>query len=280
MMRISKKSRRTPVRSLRLRGPLASSIACRRARGPRIPGPSTLMALDFAIPDSEEFYLRRASMATVWVSVRSLILVEGILLDVYLRWLVVTATAYVVCHHLGLLPGGLGSAPRDTQWADWLDLLVPFLVLAPAAACLRAAGATSRTWWVFGLGAVTYATGHGVHLAANSVGNTAPGPTEHLWDEVVGHEIWYAGVAIVVVALATTMPERPRPAPIGYLLAALAGLTWASNAVGGGTEVLSVTLTLLATAYGWRHRRDLGAVLAVAGAVSGVTLLGVWIGGA
>jgi hypothetical protein len=196
---------------------------------------------------------------------------------VYLRRLAVTATAYVVCHHLGLLPGGLGAAPHGTQWADWLDLLVPFLVLGPAAATLQAGGATPRAWWLFGLGAVTYATGHGVHLAANSVGNAAPGPTEHLWDEVVGHEIWYAGVAILVVALATTMTGRERPPPIGYLLAALAGLTWASNAVGGGADVVSLTCALVATAYGVRHRRDLAVALAVAGGVATLTLLGVWI---
>ena len=53
----------------------------------------------------------------------------------YGRWLAVTALAYAVLHHLGLLPSGLGSAPDDTQWADWLDLLVPWLVLTPAARC-------------------------------------------------------------------------------------------------------------------------------------------------
>ena len=133
------------------------------------------------------------------------------LLRVYLRWLAVTAAAYVVFHHLGLIDGGLGPAPSDTQWIDWFDLVVPFLVLGPAAATLHAAGAGARTWLVFGIGAVTYATGHGVHLAANSVGNAAPGPTEHLWDEVVGHYIWYTGVALVVAALAMTMSGRPRP---------------------------------------------------------------------
>ena len=31
------------------------------------------------------------------------------------------------------------------------------------------------------------------------------------------------------------MAGRPRPHPVGYLLAAAVGLTWATNAVGGGT---------------------------------------------
>jgi hypothetical protein len=196
------------------------------------------------------------------------------LLRVYLRWLAVTAAAYVVLHHLGLIHGGFGPAPDRTQWVDWFDLVVPFLVLGPAAATLRAAAADGRTWLVFGVGAVTYATGHGVHLAANSVGNAAPGPTEHLWDEVVGHYVWYAGVALICVALAMTTAERPRPPVVGYALAGLVGLTWATNAVGGGTVAFSLVLALVATAYGWRHRLELTVVLALAGAVAVVTLLG------
>ena len=191
----------------------------------------------------------------------------------YGRWLAVTALAYAVLHHLGLLPNGLGSAPDDTQWADWLDLLVPWLVLGPAALTLRAARPAARTWWVFGAGVVTYASGHGIHLAANSVGNADPGPTAHLWDEVVGHEIWYLGVALVVVALADTMTGRPRPGPVGWVLALAVGLTWASNAVGGGTVVLSLVLAAVAAAYGWRRRRELGVVLLVAGLPAVVVLV-------
>lgn len=193
--------------------------------------------------------------------------------SVYQRWVAVTALSYVVLHHLGLLPDGLGSAPDDTQWADWLDLLVPLLVLGPAAAALAAAPATRRTWVVFGVGAVTYATGHGVHLAANSVGNADPGPTAHLWDEVVGHEIWYAGVALVVVALALSMPGRPRPGWVGYLLAVAVGATWASNAVGGGTVVAGLVVAVGFALWGWRHRRDLGVTLLVAFAPAAVFLL-------
>jgi hypothetical protein len=182
---------------------------------------------------------------------------------VYSRWLALTALSYAVLHHLGLLPDGLGAGPDDTRWADWLDLLVPWLVLVPAALTLRAARADERTWWVFGAGALAYVSGHGIHLAGNSVGNAHPSDTAHLWDEVVGHTIWYAGVAIVLVALARTMVGRDRPGPVGYVLAVAVGLTWASNAVGGGTEVLAVLVSLVACAYGWRHRRELPVVLLV-----------------
>ena len=183
----------------------------------------------------------------------------------YPRWLAATALSYAVVHHLGLLPGGLGDAPSGTRWADWLDLAVPWLVLAPAAATIHAARSGARTWVVFAVGAVAYTSGHGLHLAANSIGNADPGPTAHLWDEVVGHYVWFAGVALVAAALVRTMAVRPRPSPVGYLLALAVGLTWASNAVGGGTVIASLLVAAAATAYGWTRRHELGLVLAVSG---------------
>lgn len=177
------------------------------------------------------------------------------------RALAATAVAYVFCHHLGLLPSGLGSGPHGTQWADWLDLAIPWLVLAPAAVALEAARVPPRVWPVFGAGVIAYASGHGIHLAANSVGNASPGPTAHLWDEVVGHYVWFAGVALVLAALSLAMVDRPRPHALGYALAIGAGLTWATNAVGGGTVVFSLVVALAVVAFGWRHRGDLAGIL-------------------
>jgi hypothetical protein len=100
-----------------------------------------------------------------------------------------------------------------------------------------------------------------------------------LWDEPVGHHIWFAGVALVLAALALTMIGKPRPPVLGYVLALTVGLTWASNAVGGGTEIFSLLVALAATAFGWRHRHDLAGVLVVgfgpAAVVVGVALSGV-----
>lgn len=182
---------------------------------------------------------------------------------VYERWLAVSAVAYVVAHHLGLLPDGLGAAPDGTQWADWLALAVPVVVLVPAAMVLREAGSAPKEWVLFGVGCVVYASGQGMHLAANSVNNARPGQTAHLWDEVVGHLVWYTGVALVLAAVARTMPGRRRPGIFGYFLAVLVGLTWATNAAGGGTEVLSVVVAVLAAGFGWLHRGDLSASLLV-----------------
>lgn len=148
------------------------------------------------------------------------------------RWVVAWAVAYSLLHHLGALPGGLGTAGGGTQWVDWVDLAVPYLVVGPALAALAFAGADRRAWVPGLAGAVAYASGHGIHLAANSIsnerGDAAP---VHLWDEVVGHGIWYAGVALLVVALARAVPLR-RVVPVGWLLAACVGVTWATNADG------------------------------------------------
>jgi hypothetical protein len=192
----------------------------------------------------------------------------------YSRSLALTALAYAVTHHLGLLPSGLGAAPEGTRWADWLDLAVPWLVLVPAAATVHAAEATRRTWVAFGAGAVAYASGHGIHLAANSVGNADPGRTAHLWDEVVGHHVWFAGVALVLAALASTMQGRPTPPALGYVLAVPCGLTWATNAVGGGTVWFSLLVAVVAAGAGWRARRELGLVLLVGFVPAVVVLVG------
>ena len=170
---------------------------------------------------------------------------EEVLIGGYSRWLATTAVAYAVLHHLGLLPDGLGAAPEDTQWADWLDLLVPWLVLVPAALTVAAAKADAGTWALFGAGAVAYASGHGIHLAANSVNNAVGGETAHLWDETVGHAIWYAGVALVVAALARTMAGRPRPPLLAHLLALAVGVTWATNAVGADLELAGLLVAYL-----------------------------------
>lgn len=190
------------------------------------------------------------------------------LADMDLRALAATATAYVVLHHLGLLPDGLGEAPRGTRWADWLDLAVPWLVIGTAAWALWSATPSRRVVGLFLAGAIAYTSGHGIHLAANSVGNAEPSATAHLWDEPVGHNLWFLGVALVTAALAACMSTPPRGGVGAHLLAAAVGATWASNAIGGEAVALGVAGAAGATYAGWRHRGDLAGVLATAGAVA------------
>lgn len=190
--------------------------------------------------------------------------------------LLVAALAYATLHHLRLLPAWEG--PSGTRWNDWLDLLVPWLVLGPAAWVLLVAGASARVWAAFAAGALLYASGHGIHLAANSVGNVAPGETAHLWDEEVGHLLWYAGVAVVGGAVAVTMRGRVLPRGrglvTGLVAAAGVGATWATNALGGGSLALAVGVAVVACGYGWRERRGLGLLGGVAGFSTLAVLLG------
>ena len=194
-------------------------------------------------------------------------------------WLAVTAAAYCACHHLGSLPDGLGDAGTGTRVADWLDLLVPFVVLVPALMTLLAARVSRATYVWFAVGSWLYATGHGVHLSANSIGNVAPGATAHLWDEQVGHWIWYAGVAVVFATLASTLVGRPEPAwswkyVVVRLLALGVGLTWGTNAVGGHFGIGGLVLALAAMAWALRRRQGLTVLVGIVavGGLAGLAL--------
>ncbi|MCW2794634.1 hypothetical protein [Nocardioides sp.] len=188
-------------------------------------------------------------------------------------WLSLTALAYAVCHHVGALPDGLGPAWSGTRVADWVDLLAPFLVLSPALLALVAARAERAAYAFFAVGSWLYASGHGIHLAANSIGNAEPGETAHLWDEYVGHYLWYAGVVVVAVGLASTMRGRPRPGwPVAYVLAVAVGATWGTNAVGGQMWVGGLIVAVVAGGVGWRHRGEQPVLFAVA-AVPAVLVL-------
>ena len=188
--------------------------------------------------------------------------------------LIATAVAYSLAHHLGSLPDGLGEAGRGTRVADWVDLLVPFVVLLPALGTLLTAGVSRATYVWFAVGSWLYATGHGIHLSANSIGNAAPGETAHLWDEQVGHWVWYAGVAVIAATLASTLVERPVPRHgLAWLLAVGVGVTWGTNATGGEFTWAGTALAVLAATWGWRHRHDGGVLMATVGTVGVVAVV-------
>lgn len=193
----------------------------------------------------------------------------------YSASLLVAAASYATLHHLGLLPALDG--PSGTRWNDWLDLLVPWLVLGPAAWVLVVARASARVWATFAAGALLYASGHGIHLAANSVGNVAPGETAHLWDEQVGHLVWYAGVAVAGAAVSLTTRGRALPRGLGLVAGLVAavgvGVTWSTNALGGGSPVLAVGVALVACSFCWRERRGVGGLVGVAGVAALAVLI-------
>jgi hypothetical protein len=196
------------------------------------------------------------------------------------RWAALCAVAYNVLHHLGTLPGGLGDAGGGTRVVDWLDLLTPYLVVGTALGALAAAGTDRRGWRTGFAGACLYTSGHGVHLAANSIGNVRGGGAPiPLWDEVVGHWLWYAGVALLVVALARAVVLQVGPATVA--LAVATGGTWTTNALEGTTAVGSLAVAVLLTGWGARRGDGTGRLLVVAFGTAALCLAayGVWHGG-
>jgi hypothetical protein len=186
-------------------------------------------------------------------------------------WTAVAAGAYALLHHLGVLPDGLGEGPHATRWVDWVDLLVPYLVVGPALLALAVASTDRRGWWTALVGAGLYVQGHGIHLAANSIGNArGDAPLVHLWDEVVGHWLWYAGVALIAVALARAVQLRVTPSTV--LLALGVGLTWTTNALEGTTALGSLVVACGLTAWSARRRTGTGRLLLVAFGTSALLL--------
>lgn len=169
-----------------------------------------------------------------------------------------------VGHHLGTLTAPLGRV-GDAQWADWIDLLLPYAVVATAGLALLSAPRRAQIAGVAGL--VLYVQGHGIHLAANSIAERDPGDTAFLWDELVGHAIWYLGLYLVVGALLVGRAVTSPPGALRLILSAAVGITWCTNALGGHSVPLAVGACLSLAVLAWRDRTGLAVdVLVAAGA--------------
>lgn len=187
---------------------------------------------------------------------------------------------YSTGHHNSLV--GSAAGPEGTRVADWIDLLTPFVVVLPLLWFLWGRQLQRRYLIPAAVGAIAYVEGHGIHLSANSIGNAAAadggGPadgTAHLWDEVVGHYVWYLGLAILLAtcALAVRGQSVGIPAPALALGGALCGITWATNGLEGGTAVFSLACAIGSVALVDRRRAGLSvAVLAAAGVAVAVLL--------
>ncbi len=190
------------------------------------------------------------------------------------RWLAAFTLAVNVGHHIGAVSEPLGEL-GTTRVADWLDLAVPYAVVGLAVAFLASVQAPTRAWLVFCAGAIAYTQGHGIHLAANSIANVDPSSTSHLWDEVVGHYVWYGGLAVVVAALMLAAGDRaPARSRLGVAFAALFGFTVFTNSVEGGTPLLGLATGLVFVAWGLRRRDRLGWLLVPAYTVAVAALVG------
>jgi hypothetical protein len=184
------------------------------------------------------------------------------------------AVAVIGGHHLGTALGPLGG-PGDTRWADWADLTVPYLVVGSAAATLAAVRPGRREWTALAAAGLLYTQGHGIHLAANSIANVEPSDAVHLWDETVGHWLWYAGLAGLIAALAQALDAVPSPRNAWSLALAVAyGLTVFTNSVEGGTVALGLLSGAVFVAWGLRRRGRAPELLVPAYAVTIACLVG------
>jgi hypothetical protein len=184
------------------------------------------------------------------------------------------AVSVIVGHHVGTALGWLGG-PGDTRWADWADLAVPYLVVGSAAATLAAARPGRREWVLLAAAGLLYTQGHGIHLSANSIANVAPSDAVHLWDETVGHWLWYTGVAGLVAALALALDAVPSPRnALSVGLALAYGVTLFTNSVEGGTAALGLLSGAVFVVWGLRRRGRAPELLVPAYAVTIACLVG------
>jgi hypothetical protein len=196
-------------------------------------------------------------------------------------WLGWFALSVIIGMQAGTVFRPLGSA-GDTRVADWVDLLTPYAVLGTAAVVLARASAARPQWALFGVGAVTFALGKGVHLAANSVGNVADpvladASIVHLWDEVVSHLIWFSGLFVVLLAIGWTLRGiRFRVGAVDLLVAGLVALTLTNNYIEGGAALLGLLFLATLFAFGLRTRPDPVSRLLLAVGGVGLVLLAGW----
>ena len=202
------------------------------------------------------------------------------------RWLLAFSVGVIVGHHTGVLFEPLGTvggiAGGETRWADWIDLVLPYLVVGCAGAALAAATTPGRVWLLFGSAAVLYTQGHGIHLAANSIGNVAPGEPAHLWDELIGHYLWYGGLAGLVAALGLALGDLPRPSwRFGLPVTLLFGFTVFTNSIEGGTAPLGLVTSGAFLLWGISRRERLLGLLVPTYGLALVALAGwgiYWLG--
>lgn len=191
--------------------------------------------------------------------------------------LAVSAVALVLTHWLRLLPLGY-PAPGATRWEDFVDLLTPYVVAGPMLVVLVRVGASRRAWTAALAGCALFVQGHGVHLSANSIsyaqGDAAP---TYLWDEVIGHVLWFIGLTVLVVAVAHSV--RAAPLNAGGLscgLAVLVGATWAANVVEAGQAGLGAVLAGCLVGYGWCTRDGAPGRLLLLAFVLSLVLVSAW----
>ncbi|HEX9351296.1 MAG TPA: hypothetical protein VF877_08495 [Gaiellaceae bacterium] len=188
------------------------------------------------------------------------------------RALLAFSAAVFVFHQLPTLAG-------DTA-GDWIDLVTPFAVVA-AAAFLLGRDAPALALVVAVVGALLYVDGHGIHLAANSIGHEQltgdAKDVTHFWDEEWGHAEWHLGWFVLV--LAACLGERGRPVRLQPWQAVVSALLlgWALfvSTVEGSTWWLELGATAVFVPWAAAAQRPV-LVACAAGFGFAALLIGVW----
>jgi hypothetical protein len=195
-------------------------------------------------------------------------------------WLGWFALAVIVGMQAGTIFKPLGVL-GETRVADWVDLLTPYAVIGTAAVVLVRAAAARGQWVLFGVGAVAFALGKGLHIAANSVSNVddstvADATIVHLWDEVASHIIWYSGLFLILLSLAWALHGFSFTVGIlDHIVAALVALTLVNTYIEGAQPWLGLVFLAVLLVVGLRSMpRPAGRLLTVVGGLGLVLLIG------
>jgi hypothetical protein len=199
------------------------------------------------------------------------------------RALVAFAASFGVFQHV---PSALGDA------GDVVDLVTPFAVVGTAALVLASLRAAPTALVLALLAGVLYVDGHGIHLAANSIGHEElAGDAEevtHFWDETFGHIEWHLGWMLLIAAVGAAEALgraqrglRPRSPLLAGAAILLLGVTLFTSTVEGGTWWLALLATAVLVAWTARAPRPLLATVAGAFVLASLLMAGwaIWQGG-
>ena len=199
------------------------------------------------------------------------------------------------------LPATFGPYP-ELRWGDVLDFVTPVAVLPAAWWLLRSAGRGSPgngATLLFIALAGLWASGQGMHLAANAIGHLVEpgagdgGALTHEFDEVISHYLWHAallGLTAMVAWRALSDPlesetHAPAPTSLALLLlaAALFGFTFFAIVVEGQTGPMALpgAAVIGAGVLLWAGRRLFqrpGAAYVAIGFVVALVLCLAWAG--
>jgi hypothetical protein len=185
--------------------------------------------------------------------------------------------AVLVFHNLPALAG---------EAADWIDLATPFAVVGASALLFRR-GAPALVLFTVVVGVLLYVSGHGIHLAANSIDyERLTGDARdaaHFWDEEWGHVQWHLGWFVLIFGFCLAEQARPVTVerPLGALAALLLAATLFTSTVEGGTWWLELAATSVFVPWALRARRPLLSAFAAAFALCALAIGGwaLWHGG-